>query len=103
MLDFVFSELRLKYALLPTRDAVGTYQAREGNCLSFVNLFVGLARSFRLNPYYVEVTDYQKWSFRDGQVLSQGHIVAGMVVAGQLKTYDFLPYRPKSYKTFPPQ
>lgn len=102
VLDFVFSELRLHYALLPTRDATGTFEAREGNCLSFVNLFVALARSFRLNPFYVEVTDYQKWSYRDGQVLSQGHIVAGMFVAGNLKTYDFLPYRPKSYKTFRP-
>lgn len=102
VLDFVFSELRLRYSLLPTRDASGTFEAREGNCLSFVNLFVALARSFRLNPFYVEVTDYQKWSYRDGQVLSQGHIVAGMFVAGRLKTYDFLPYRPKSYRTFRP-
>jgi tetratricopeptide (TPR) repeat protein len=102
VLDFIFGRLRLRYALLPTRDAMGTFQAKEGNCLSFVNLFIGVARHQRLNPFYVEVTDYQRWSYRDGQVLSQGHIVAGMYVKGILKTYDFLPYRPKGYRGFFP-
>jgi len=102
VLDFIFRRVRLRYALSPTRDAMGTYQAKEGNCLSFVNLFIGVARHQRLNPFYVEVTDYQRWSYRDGQVLSQGHIVAGMYVKGILKTYDFLPYRPKGYRGFSP-
>jgi Flp pilus assembly protein TadD len=102
VLDFIFGRLNLRYSLLPTRDAVGTYAAQEGNCLSFVNLFVGIARQRRLNPFYVEVADYQKWSYRDGSVLSQGHIVAGMYVKNELKTYDFLPYRPKSYRSFNP-
>jgi Tfp pilus assembly protein PilF len=102
VLDFIFQRVGLRYSLLPTRDAMGTFRAREGNCLSFVNLFVAVGRELRLNPFFVEVTDYQKWSYRDGQVVSQGHIVAGMRVAGELRTYDFLPYRPKSYRSFNP-
>ena len=102
VLEFVFCDLHLRYSLLPTRDANGTFAAREGNCLSFVNLFVGLARSVRLNPFYVEVIDQQRWSYRDGQVLSQGHIVAGLMVQGKMRTYDFLPYRAKSYRSFAP-
>lgn len=104
ILDFVFSTggLDLRYALSPTRSAIETYYAREGNCLSFVNLFVGIGRMLRLNPGYVEVRDHQRWSYRDGVVLSQGHIVAGMEVDGQLSTFDFLPYRPKSYRDFRP-
>lgn len=101
-LDFVFERVGLQYSLAPTRDAVGTFAAREGNCLSFVNLFVGVARHLRLNPFYVEVTDYQRWGYRDGLVVSHGHIVAGLRVAGQLKTYDFLPYRAKTYRAFEP-
>jgi Tfp pilus assembly protein PilF len=102
VLEFVFGELHLRYSLLPTRDANGTFAAREGNCLSFVNLFVGLAREVRLNPFYVEVVDHQRWSYRDGQVLSQGHIVAGLMVQGKMRTFDFLPYRSKSYRSFAP-
>ncbi|MEM8962896.1 MAG: tetratricopeptide repeat protein [Acidobacteriota bacterium] len=100
--DFIFRKLDLEYSLRPTRDASGTWRSGEGNCLSFVNLFVAVARQNRLNPFYVEVTDYQRWRHSEGMVLSQGHIVAGMYVKGTLKTFDFLPYEAKSYKDFKP-
>jgi len=102
VLNFIFEDLDLHYALNPTRTATETFREHRGNCLSFVNLFVGLARERGLNPFYVEVTDYQKWNHRAGMVVSQGHIVAGMYLDGELKTYDFLPYRPKAYKDFHP-
>ena len=102
ILDFVFGWLDLEYELTPTRNAVETFEARQGNCLSFVNLFVGVARAQRLNPFYVEVIDHQRWNYQNGVVVSQGHIVAGMRVDGELSTFDFLPYRPKSYRDFNP-
>ncbi|MGH9381266.1 MAG: tetratricopeptide repeat protein [Thermoanaerobaculia bacterium] len=102
ILDFIFSGLGLRYALTPTRDAAETFEARQANCLSFVHLFVGIARRQRLNPFYVEVEDYQRWNYRDGAVVSQGHIVAGMYLDGELSTFDFLPYQPKSYRQFRP-
>ncbi len=100
--DFIFDGLQLQYSLTPTRNAVDTYHTREGNCLSFVNLFVGVARDRGLNPSYVEVTDLQKWNHRDGMVVSQGHIVAGMYLDGVLRTFDFIPNRKKAYKDFKP-
>ncbi len=100
MVDFIFRDLDLQYSLTPTRNAVDTFHHRRGNCLSFVNLFVGIGRRQRLNPFYVEVRDLQRWRQREGSVVSQGHIVAGMYVDGDLRTFDFLPYRPKSYKNF---
>lgn len=102
VLDFIFERMDLKYALSPTRSASDTFRARQGNCLSFVNLFVGLARSQNLAPFYVEVTDYQRWNHRQGMVVSQGHIVAGLYLDGELATYDFLPYRPKAYRNLKP-
>lgn len=100
--NFIFGGLDLKYELRPTRNAVETYEARRGNCLSFVNLFVGVARERGLNPFYVEVTDYQKWNHREGMVVSQGHIVGGLYLDGVLRTFDFLPDRRKAYKEFKP-
>ena len=102
ILDLVFRHLDLEYSLYPTRTATDTYAARSGNCLSFVNLFVGIAREKRLNPFYVEVEDHQRWDYRGGMVISHGHIVAGLYVDGELRTYDFLPYRSKSYRKFRP-
>jgi tetratricopeptide (TPR) repeat protein len=102
VIDFIFDDLNLRYELAPTRDATETYRTQHGNCLSFVNLFVGLAREVGLNPFYVEVEDYQTWNHREGMVVSQGHIVGGMYLEGELKTYDFLPYKPKAYRQFKP-
>jgi tetratricopeptide (TPR) repeat protein len=102
VLAIIFERLSLRYSLTPTRSAVETFRAQEGNCLSFVNLFVGLARERGLNPFYVEVTDYQRWNYREGMVVSQGHIVGGMYLDGVLRTFDFLPYSRKAYKDFKP-
>src|SRR6185503_3909810 len=102
LMDLIFERLGITYQLQPTRTAMEVFRSHRGNCLSFVNLFVGLARASDLNPFYVEVTDYQKWSHQAGMVVSQGHIVAGMYLDGELKTYDFLPYRPKAYRKFQP-
>jgi tetratricopeptide (TPR) repeat protein len=102
LLDFIFHQLGLVYERSPTRDALGSFRERKGNCLSFVNLFVGMARDIRLNPFYVEVTDYQRWNHQEGMVISQGHIVAGMYLDGSLKTFDFIPYQEKAYRNFRP-
>ena len=102
VLRFIFENLDLRYQLSPTHSASEAFRTQRGNCLSFVNLFVAIARERGLDPSYVEVTDYQKWNHRAGMVVSQGHIVAGMYLDGELKTDDFLPYRPKAYKAFKP-
>jgi tetratricopeptide (TPR) repeat protein len=102
LLDFIFHQLALTYEQVPTRDALSTFRTHRGNCLSFVNLFVGLGRDIRLNPNYVEVTDYQRWNHREGMVISQGHIVAGMTLDGAFKTFDFIPYQEKAYRNFHP-
>ncbi len=78
------------------------FAATPATASSFVNLFVALARHLRLSPFYVEVEDYQRWDHRQGMVISQGHIVAGLYIGGDLKTYDFMPYRVKSYRDFQP-
>ncbi len=102
IVDYIFSRLGLEYALTPTRNAVDTHRAGEGNCMSFVNLFVALGRHYRLNPFYVEVEDYQRWNYDNGVVVSRGHIVAGQRIDGDLSTFDFLPYRTKGYRDFEP-
>lgn len=100
--SFIFDSLDLVYEAMPTRNAVETFRDRRGNCLSFVNLFMGVARLQRLNAFYVEVEDAQSWSYSHGTVVSQGHIVAGLSVGGELEIYDFMPESPKSYRKFKP-
>lgn len=98
LVEWIFGDLGLDYARHPTRDALGTFRARAGNCLSFVNLFVGVGRHLGLAPFYVEVRDLGRWERRDGLVLGHGHVVAGLYVEGELRTFDFLPYRARTYR-----
>jgi len=100
VVNLIFGQIGFEYALHPTLNADEAFRTRRGNCLSFVNLFIGIARHIGLNPTYVEVVDHHGWSYQQGTVVSRGHIVAGLLIDGKLETFDFLPYRPKSYRHF---
>ena len=100
VLDLVLRRWELSYASEPTRTAVETFHAREANCLSFVNLVVGIAREHDLDASYVEVEDVRRWSFRQGTVVSRGHVVVGVVVEGRLRLVDFLPDAPPEYRAY---
>ena len=102
IVELILDDLGLEYSTYPTLTASETYHSRSGNCLSFVNLFVGLARHVGLAPIYVEVIDRRGWSHREGMVVSHGHIVAGLWIDGELELFDFLPYRPRVYRRLEP-
>jgi Flp pilus assembly protein TadD len=57
-----------------TRTAAQTFQDRRGNCLSFCNLFVAMARHLDLVVSYQEVETPPDWSFRDGTFVLNRHV-----------------------------
>jgi len=92
--------LGLTYNNDHTLTANETFAAGQGNCLSFVNLFVGISRAFSVPTEFVEVEDYDTFR-RDGAFVVNGtHIVGGFIHGGKLYTIDFLPGRPKRYRRF---
>lgn len=56
-----------------TRTAGATFHDRQGNCLSFTMLFVGLARAAGLTATYQSVTVPPTW-ISDGQVVIANHV-----------------------------
>ena len=55
-----------------TRTASETFRARRGNCLSFANMFVAMARDVGLNVQYQEVEIPPDWTLdKDTFVLNQ--------------------------------
>jgi tetratricopeptide (TPR) repeat protein len=97
---FAKSGLGLTYDNSRTLTAIETYQAGHGNCLSFVNLFVGASRYLGVDSFYVEVSDYDTYR-RDGAYVINGtHIVAGYYQGANLITVDFLPGQKKRYRRF---
>lgn len=57
-----------------TRTASETFQARRGNCLSFSNMFVAMARGVGLDVYYQEVDTPPDWSFKDDAFVLNRHV-----------------------------
>jgi tetratricopeptide (TPR) repeat protein len=64
----------LDYAEI-TRTASATFHERQGNCLSFTMLFIGLARAAGLAATYQSVEVPPTWSY-DGQVVIASHVNA---------------------------
>jgi Flp pilus assembly protein TadD len=73
-----------------TRSASDTFHARRGNCLSFTNLFVALAREVGLAVRYQEVDVPPTWTAHEDSFVVSRHINAVVTVrAGVEHVVDF--------------
>ncbi len=66
----------LHYDNLKTYTARETFHAREGNCLSFTNLFVALAREAGLKVHFQEMRVPHNWERQGGTWMYNRHINA---------------------------
>jgi Flp pilus assembly protein TadD len=57
-----------------TRTAAETFRARHGNCLSFSNMFVAMARHLALDAYFQEVDTPPDWSFKGETFVLNRHV-----------------------------
>lgn len=57
-----------------TRTASETFELRRGNCLSFSNLFVAMARSVNLEATYQEVEIPPDWTFQHDVFVLNRHV-----------------------------
>lgn len=68
--------LSLEYANFKTYTAKEAFYAKKGNCLSFTNLFVALAREAGLTVQYQEIEVPPTWAAKDGSWFYNRHINA---------------------------
>jgi Flp pilus assembly protein TadD len=59
-----------------TRTASGTFASRRGNCISFTNMFVAMARDLGLKVNFQEVDIPPDWSMTGETVLLSQHVNA---------------------------
>jgi Flp pilus assembly protein TadD len=57
-----------------TRTAAETFRTRRGNCLSFSNMFVAMARHLGLDVHFQEVDIPPDWSFRNDVFVLNRHV-----------------------------
>jgi Flp pilus assembly protein TadD len=71
---FTDDGVRIRYDSFETNTAIETFYSREGNCLSFANLFVAMAREIGLPAYFQEVKTPRTWDQRGQLYISSRHI-----------------------------
>ena len=73
-----------------TRTAEGTFHARQGNCLSFTNMFVAMAREVGIDATFQEVEIPPSWSLEgDTYTLSRHINIFIDLGAGYSREVDF--------------
>lgn len=82
-------EMGIGYQRGYTGTAREVFESREANCLSFSNLFVGLARELGIPVYYLRVRDVEGYEKDGDLVIVSGHITAGMSAPQEWKILEF--------------
>lgn len=84
--------LNLSYDNNRTKTAKDTFETRSGNCLSFTNMFVVMARHLGLNARFQEVHNLPTWDRNGRVVVLNRHINVLVHVREREITVDFNPY-----------
>jgi Flp pilus assembly protein TadD len=79
ILDALLSEDRINfgYEVGRTVTASEVFSEPTGNCLSFANLFVALARAAEIPVYFMDVDDIRRFEKDGDLVIVSGHVTAG--------------------------
>ena len=92
--DLLYGEehLNIQYSDAKTHTAIEVFQAREGNCLSVMNLYVAMARYVGLDASFQTVEVQPSWDRRGDLLVVSQHINAtGRLSARQYYVVDFTP------------
>lgn len=82
-------ELALTYDQEVTRPASGVFATRRGNCLSFTQLFIAMARELGIHARFQEARSVGTWTRLGDVLLINRHITAWGFVTGATFEADF--------------
>jgi Flp pilus assembly protein TadD len=80
--------LNFEYDPSVTLSAQDAFQARTGNCLTFSNMFIAMARQAGLQAWYREVKTPAKWSSVNDTMLVSMHVNAAVRDRGKEYVID---------------
>ena len=88
---FGADEMNIQYDAWSTYDPNGTYEKRQGNCLSMSSLFVAAARHLEFDSYFETVQVSPSWTHEGNTMIRYEHIVAAGELGQTQYVVDFLP------------
>ncbi len=83
--------LNLTYNNSRTKTAIETFESRNGNCMSFTCMFIGMARYLGISAYFQEVTNFPTWDRHGDVVVLNRHMNAMVRIDNVSSTLDFYP------------
>jgi len=83
------SGLQLEYESDTTVTAAEAFELHKANCLSYTNLFVGLARELGVAAYFLEVDDIERFTREGDFVVVSGHVTAAFGEPQERQILDF--------------
>jgi len=84
--------LNLTYDNSRTKTAIETFNSRNGNCLSFTNMFVAMARHLGISANFQEVINLPTWDRQGSVVVLNRHMNALVRIHNKNYVLDFNPY-----------
>ncbi len=69
--------INFKYEANMSLTAVEAFHARKGDCLSYTNLFLGIARYLRVPVYFIHVSEARAYYEHDGTFFVSSHMAVG--------------------------
>ncbi len=69
--------INFKYEADMSLTAVQAFHARKGDCLSYTNLFLGIARYLKVHAYFIHVSEARAYYERGGTFFVSSHMAVG--------------------------
>lgn len=95
LLDAVFAKaprgLGIEYGSHQTRTAAETFAQRSGNCISFTNLLVAMAREVGLAAYFAEVDQVLARDARGEVLINNKHMLVELEIENAVVRVDLVP------------
>lgn len=92
LVSLVFDEGAVNFTYVTeTKSASETFSEGRGNCLSFTNMFVAMARHLGLEVRFREVEIAPTWSKRGRLVTFNQHINVAIIIGGSHYVVDLFP------------
>jgi tetratricopeptide (TPR) repeat protein len=83
------TQFSISYDWLSNKTAREVFREGRGNCLSYSNLFVGMAREVGIEAVYVDVKSIERQSREAEIVVNSGHVTAGIPQGTDVLVIDF--------------
>ncbi len=81
--------IHFKYEANQSLTATEAFKTRQGDCMAYTNLYVGLARYLKIPVFFVHISEARNYYERDGLYFVSSHMAVGCMAQYYTVIVDF--------------